>query len=119
MKDIGSIAEFQQMLTLEQAILFLDFSWSGQSKLSGLLINEWERTWNIWHGKIQASVHRLDGERFPELIEWVGTNVMDTGGKGSLTWMIHGKVVEREPYVAGAGISTIARKTQQVFGLSP
>ena len=38
------------------------------------------------------------------------------GGYGSLIWLRSGVIVEYEPYIVGAGLRDISRRTQSVLG---
>ena len=48
MHAIKSELEFADILPVDAAIVFVNFQWSGQSRLSAAVVSEWERTSNLW-----------------------------------------------------------------------
>lgn len=115
MEVIETQTDFESAIRSERAILFVSFGWSGQAKLSEQVVAEWERTWNIWHPKLRVSIYKLEPDAHPYTWEWLG-GTAERGGYGSLSWVKNGVIVDSEPYVVGAGLRDIARRTEEVFG---
>ncbi len=108
---------FQQILRADRALIFLDFAWSGQARLSAAVINEWERTSNIWG--VDCPIFCVRPDELPAIHDWIKTRkdqLRGEGGYGSLIWLRSGVIVDYEPYVVGAGLRDITSRTRSLFG---
>jgi hypothetical protein len=118
MTSVSSDEEFAKVLRAHRAILFVDFAWSGQAKLSAALVQEWERTLHLWNRGVDFLVYRVRPDDQPFVASWLKRwpeELQGEGGYGSLVWLRSGWVVGFEPYAAAAGIREIARRTQGLF----
>ncbi|MFO0950185.1 MAG: hypothetical protein U0835_03350 [Isosphaeraceae bacterium] len=116
MREIADEADFAWLLTARQAILFVDFDWSAQSKLSASVVVEWERTSHLWG--LNEPVYRVRPDRVPAAADWIKCReirLKGEGGYGSLIWLRFGQIVDYEPYVVGAGLRDISQRTRTVF----
>jgi hypothetical protein len=117
MQPITTESEFAEVLQAVRSILFIDFEWSGQARLSAAVINEWERTSNIW--VLDCPVFKVRPDELPAVSAWMKAQkarLEGEGGYGSLIWLRAGAIVDYEPYVVGAGLREISRRTRSVFG---
>jgi hypothetical protein len=113
---ISTDSEFAAILEAGRALIFLDFEWSGQSKLSAAVIQEWERTSNIWG--LDCPVFRVRPDDLGPVVEWISGHkkqLAGEGGYGSLVWLRAGTIIDYEPYVVAAGLRDISRRTQAAF----
>jgi hypothetical protein len=117
MKTVPDEATFGNILRAETAILFFDFDWSGQARLSRLILQEWERTAAIWNPGEDISIWRVLLDDQPWAVAWLPKDHDDLagGGHGALVWLRKGSVTEREPAAYAAGIRELSRKTKAAF----
>jgi hypothetical protein len=116
MQDISNEAEFARLLKASHAIVFIDFAWSGQARLSAAVITEWERTSNLWG--LNCPLSRVRPEDVPAVASWLAAQaerLTGEGGYGSLIWLRNGAIVDYEPNVAGAGLRDISQRTRIAF----
>lgn len=95
--------------------MFVSFAWSLQASLSQQVVTEWERTWNIWHPKLDVKLFKLEPDEHPYTWAWL-KETSERGGYGYLAWIKNGALVDSEPNVVAAGSRDIARRTERAFG---
>jgi hypothetical protein len=113
---VESESEFARILQADRVILFIDFAWSGQARLSAALIQEWERTSHLWG--LNCQVFRARPDDVTMVNAWMETHAEKLGGEGgygSLIWLRSGMIVDYEPSVIAAGLRDISRRTQSAF----
>ncbi len=116
MQRIYTDSEFAAVLEAGHAIVFIGIAWSGQSTLSSSVIREWERTSNAWG--IDCPVYNVMPDKLLSVARWMKDHAPELkgeGGYGSLIWLRSGSIVDFEPYVAGAGLREISRRTRAAF----
>ena len=116
MELLSTDSDFEAILSADRAIVFVDFAWSGQSQLSTAVIREWERTSHLWD--LNCPVHIVRPDDLRSFTEWMkahGSQLKGEGGYGSLIWLRSGTIVDFEPYVVGAGLRAISRRTEAAF----
>ncbi len=116
MQSVATEAEFAQVFRADHAIIFIDFAWSGQAWLSAAVIGEWERTSNVWG--VGCPVFKVRPDEQLVVATWMraqGKKLGGEGGYGSLVWLRSGIIVDYEPYVVGAGLQDISRRTRFAF----
>jgi hypothetical protein len=116
MQPLSTDSKFEAILTADRAILFVEFVWSGQSQLSAAVIREWERTSHAWGLNCPVSIVRPDD--LPSVTDWMKAHrpqLKGEGGNGSLIWLRSGTIVDYVPYVVGAGLWDISRRTKVAF----
>lgn len=101
MLSISTEDEFQKLLSAKRAIVFMSFDWSKQAELSESVVEEWLRTWNIWHPKLEVPIYKIAPDEMPFMWEWL-RSMKKEGGYGSLVWIKNGSVIDYEPFVAAA-----------------
>ena len=117
MHFVTTESEFARLLQADRAIVFVDSAWSGQARLSAAVINEWEQTCSVWG--VDCPVHCVKSDEAPSVASWMktqGAKLGGEGGYGSLIWLRSGVIVDYEPYVLGAGLREITRRTRSVLG---
>ncbi len=117
MKSILSNTEFQKILRFEKVILFVEVEWSRQAKLSAMLIEEWERTWDIWNQGLAIPIYRVDPDKQVFVSDWLSKHnpTLASDGNGAIIWLREGLPIDHDAYVAGAGIREIAQRTTNAF----
>ena len=118
MLQLESVQQFSEVLAASHAILFLDFVWSGQAQRSGAVITEWEQTWALWNPNVHTQIWRALPDAQPWFAEWIPKDgdELAGGGRGSVLWLRHGRVVGYVPAAYLAGVRELARKTDELFG---
>jgi len=115
--NVRTESEFAKILRADRAIVFIDFAWSGQARLSAAVIKEWERTSNTWG--LDCPVYSVRPDEVPPVACWMKTQAAKLdgeGGYGSLIWLRSGVIVDYEPYVVGAGLRDISRRARAALG---
>jgi hypothetical protein len=115
MQSISTDLQFAAILDADRAIVFIGVDWSLQSRLSAAVIEEWERKTRAWG--FGCPVHIVNPE-LHSLGDWMkdhSRQLKGEGGYGSLIWLQSGTIVDYEPYVAGAGLREISRRTRAAF----
>ena len=116
MRLLSTDSEFAAVLSADRAILFVDSEWSVQSRLSAAVIEEWERNSNLWG--LHYTVFRVRPDDRGPVAAWMldhAEQLAGEGGYGSLIWIRSGAIIDYEPYVLGAGLREISRRTQAAF----
>ena len=115
MTSVSTRSEFERILEADRAIIFIEFDWSGQSRLSAAVVAEWERTANVWD--LNELVFKIRPDELLVAADWMKEQgkISGEGGHGSLVWLRSGVVIDYEPYVVGAGLRDISQRTRVAF----
>ena len=110
MKKIKTEDEFEKVLLLEKAMVFIFFEWSGQAHMSKRILSEWENK-----SELNFPLFELEPDELMSVSKWVREEAKERGGYGSLVWLENGRVLSIEMNVGNSGISEIERKTAELF----
>jgi hypothetical protein len=110
MKKIETSADFEMLLDLEKAIVFIFLEWSGSAHLSKRVVIEWEN-----QTKLIIPLFEINPEDSDECSKWVYENDIHGHGYGSIVWLEKGKFLEFEKDAGKSGASGIERKTSKIF----
>ncbi len=110
MEKIKTEAQFEKVLLLEKAMVFIFFDWSGQAHLSKKVLSEWESK-----AELQIPLFELDPDDLTSVSKWVLEEVKERGGYGSLIWLKNGKISGIEMNVGNSEFSELERKTGELF----
>lgn len=113
MKKIETESEFESILLLEKAMVFIFFEWSGQAHISRNNVLDWENK-----SKFEIPLFELEPDELMSVSEWVRDEAKKRGGYGSLIWLKGGNIVGVEMYAGKFGISELERKTSEIFGIN-
>jgi hypothetical protein len=100
--------------------VFVGFEWSGQSKVSEQLVEQWEKSW-LSEYQTGLFVCRLAPDETPFVNSWVAENAQSStegmeGGFGSLVWLRNGRAIQYVRYAAKAGADRLSSLTKEAFG---
>lgn len=112
MKEIKTIADFENLLSLEKAIVFIYFEWSAQARISKQVVANWES-----QTKTTIPFFEIEPEYPDEFDKWVRDNDIHGHGYGSIVWLKGGRISDFEKYAAEFGILRLEEKTLEVFGI--
>jgi hypothetical protein len=96
MRPLLADADFAEILIADRAIVFIDFAWSGQSMLTAAVIEEWERTSNIWG--LDCPVFKVRPDELRTVADWMPVHTHQLAGEGvygSLVWLRSGAIVDK------------------------
>jgi hypothetical protein len=120
MTNITNKEQFERMLAVEQAVLFIFFGWSGQAVLSLRLFESWVQDWRASHPESSVAFYRLDPDAHPDTWSWVAKQARSEAdnerGFGSVTWLRRGRSVGFACYAAQIGKDELSRLTDEHFG---
>lgn len=112
MKKIETEAEFESILLLEKAMVFIFFEWSAQAIVTRKTILSWEDRF-----KFKDQLFELDSEELPICENWLRNEVQERHGYGSFVWLVDGKIVDYEKDAGKLEFSELERKTSEIFGI--
>jgi uncharacterized protein YbaR (Trm112 family) len=117
MKSIKSPADFDALLLVDRAVVFVDFEWSAQSRDSRAVIERWEQDLAVRSAKEDWAVHRLTPDRQPYTWKWVAEYALDSApdAAGAVLWLKSGAVVARVSSANDAGSHGLSRTTRRWF----
>jgi len=111
METITTDADFKKLLTMDKALVFIFFEWSGQAHFSKKVLIDWKRK-----SKFNIPLFELLPDELELVSKWVREEVKERGGYGSLSWIKDGRVLEVEFNVGNCSSSEIESKTSELFG---
>lgn len=111
MKKIETEAEFESILLLEKAMVFIFAEWSGEARIAEKILTEWETKSNL-----EVPLFELDIDESELISKWIYEEAKDRHGYGSLVWLRSGVICGFEIAVVRCGISEIEKKTVEIFG---
>jgi hypothetical protein len=119
MTTITNRAEFEQMLTAEQAVLFTFFAWSGQAVASLRVFEEWSLEWLAVRPEACVAFYRLDPDVHPDTWSWLTEQAHrehdNDRGFGAVTWLRRGTPVAFVRYAAEVGKQGLSRLADEHF----
>jgi len=109
-EKIKTEAEFNKVLLLDKAIVFIFFEWSGQAHVSKTALNNWEN-----QSKFEIPLFELNPEDSEVFSKWICDDVEDVHGYGSIVWLGNGEILNFEKDAGKSGIFQIETKTAITF----
>lgn len=110
MEKIETKADFEKLLTLEKALVFIFFEWSGPAYISRNRAADWEK-----QTKCSASLFEMHPEDDKAFSDWINDQFIDHG-YGSLFWLEKGKITHIERNAGKCSVFDIETKTAELFG---
>jgi hypothetical protein len=117
MQTLKTQQQFDRATQQSNAIIFVDFDWSGQAQLSKLVVSEWERTWAVWNPRVSASIWIVCPDDQPWVVECLPKDSRDNAGAGhgAVLWLRDGRIVGQERSAYATGVRELARRTNELL----
>ena len=125
MNVVNSQTDFDTALNAENAVIFIYFPWSEQSRLARRAVEQWDNALFSTSARTNFEIHLLAPDAQPYTWKWVAKHAASaddsSNGGATLFWLRRGVVVGGLQNTAQAGIKTLSRMTDECFlhGKSP
>src|SRR5260370_17295790 len=117
MQQIHSLADFDEALCAERAVVFIFFEWSGQAERSLRTFQQWERELASHPGTVNFGIYQLAPDQHHRTWKWLARAVGHGEGAqqsdGAVLWLRKGSMAGFVQDAASAGIKTLAQITHQ------
>jgi hypothetical protein len=113
--EVSTVDDERRLLKEHEAVLCVWVEWSLTAMLTRAAIRYWHERWHLYCKAAVVPLYLMDGDKLPELFEWMRSELQEMGGYGSLHLFKNGKVVAAIPSVIDAGLLRISKACDEHF----